>query len=91
MDKLNGKFTAEIREPEETGIFQLCFLSSADITLTIHTDCAPYLHLRAPACSRAVRRKRDGGLISAHLFQVDRQQKSRRQKLFLFVHHFGLT
>lgn len=29
--------------------------------------------------------------VSAHLLQVGRQLKCRRQELFLFVHHFGLT
>lgn len=29
--------------------------------------------------------------ISAQLLQVGRQLKCRRQKVLLFVHHFGLT
>lgn len=47
--------------------------------------------LSVPACSTAVWRKLDVVLISAHLLHVGRQQKSRRQKHFLFVHHFSLT
>lgn len=48
--------------------------------------------LRVPACGGlAVGGKPDELLISAHLLHVGRQQKSRRQKHFLFIHHFGLT
>lgn len=48
--------------------------------------------LRVPVCgSLAVGGKLDELLISAHLLHVGRQQKSRRQKRFLFIHHFGLT
>lgn len=48
--------------------------------------------LRVPACGgSAVGGKLDKLLISAHLLHIGRQRKSRRQKHFLFIHHFGLT
>lgn len=73
-------------ETSEKGIFELCFLSFAGFTRQ-HTQT--YLHLSELWMEET--RKHVAVLISAHLLQVGRQQESRRQKLFLFVHHFSLT
>lgn len=92
-EQINGKFTPGTRdELKDNG--SRCFaglsVRPGRAWRTLRTDCRPYLHLperwmrRHPAEAESV-------LLSAHLLQVGRQQKSRRQELLLFVHHFGLT
>lgn len=78
---------------EEMGIFQLFakrdglyryYVQTVHLVYISHSSCLQLSPVEETGSQNVV-------LVSAHLLQVGRQQKRRRQKLVLFVHHFSLT
>lgn len=95
MFRINGKFTTGRDQPEkmEAGIFSSP-LSEVSRRYRHCVQTAHHIYISQSSCLQQNLVEEVWKrilVVSAHLLQVGRQQKLRRQKLFLFVDHFSLT